>query len=241
MNHNVFLKIIIVLVVFILFGVSISFYMFTTNYKNVKNDNFLEITERKTKINKIASDEYGLKTNSNTYYGYKINNKKNASTLLPVKTINIKFLESYYDIEDDKNNIEFKNRSAEHRRFKIIKNKELLRNNRGFYYSILRPNRKGFVFYSLRDGEIIDEAYIVKIPSKQKMIRILKVAKVDETAILSKKNQCYSWHRFDDGTMLEIEYSTNDWVDLRVKKWKWKNDPVNLINNILKKDYDLIK
>ena len=195
--------------------------------------------------------KFNEKTVGDKYYGYRINNKKNAERLKPTKNIDVKNL-GYYELirglEEENKEIIPEYQDARNKIDFEIGENELLRNNNGFVYSILKPKgHTGYVFYTLKDGKVVDEAHIIKLPSKNKMIRILKkglkrqnLLNIDPTVLESESN--VSVHRFIDGTMLLIFYEEDaNWKNPRVSSWIWEKDPVNLVNNILKKDYDLIK
>lgn len=126
--------------------------------------------------------------------------------------------------------------------------KGVLRNNNGFIYSIHRlESKQGYVICTYSEGSVIDCYHILNIPSKiETLLKIHKgmkrtsLEKVDSKIKFVKDKQAATVHRFDDGTMLEIQYKKvkDDW---EVKDYILYEDGINLLNRILTKDYDIVK
>ncbi|MCI9618257.1 MAG: hypothetical protein HFG31_09770 [Eubacterium sp.] len=120
--------------------------------------------------------------------------------------------------------------------------KGVLRNNNGFIYSIHRlESKQGYVICTYSEGSVIDCYHILNIPSKiETLLKIHKgmkrtsLEKVDSKIKFVKDKQAATVHRFDDGTMLEIQYK-------KVKDYILYEDGINLLNRILTKDYDIVK
>lgn len=126
--------------------------------------------------------------------------------------------------------------------------KGVLRNNNGFIYSIHKlESKQGYVICTYSEGSVIDCYHILNIPSKiETLLKIHKgmkrtsLEKVDSKIKFVKDKQAATVHRFDDGTMLEIQYKKvkDDW---EVKDYILYEDGINLLNRILTKDYDIVK
>lgn len=126
--------------------------------------------------------------------------------------------------------------------------KGVLRNNNGFIYSIHKlASEQGYIICTYSEGSLIDCYHILNIPSKietllkiHKGMKRTRLEKVDSKIKFVKDKQATTVHRFGDGTMLEIQYKKvkDNW---EVKDYILYEDEINLLNRILKKDYDIVK
>ncbi|MCI9126908.1 MAG: hypothetical protein HFG28_06900 [Eubacterium sp.] len=126
--------------------------------------------------------------------------------------------------------------------------KGVLRNNNGFIYSIHKlASEQGYIICTYSEGSLIDCYHMLNIPSKMetllkihKGMKRTRLEKVDSKIKFVKDKQATTVHRFGDGTMLEIQYKKvkDNW---EVKDYILYEDGINLLNRILKKDYDIVK
>lgn len=234
----------------LIFSLSLFFY-FKVNFFNREYDISNKSSETMQKeytteydLNKKLDNQNNYIKN-NKYFGYQIDNSKNACNLKSTNNIDLKKLIEYDDWLAMYDNDEWKKSGS----FDISINKnELLRNNNGFVYSILKLKKQnGYIFTVYDKGFAVAEIHIIKIPSKyllvkklKKGVSVKKIAEIDKTILEAYSNT--SRHRFNDGTMVYIETNFNDNGEKDIiTDWFYKKDPIGLINNILKKDYDLIK
>lgn len=247
-------KYFVLLIVALVLIFSSLFYYYKVNYldrtiekeANKKNENISKESEKNDKELHLKSiDNQKKYIKNNKYYGYLINNKSSARKLKPEKGVDVNDLVDYDTWLNLYNNKEWKDSGS----FDITLGKnELLRNNNGFVYSIVKPaDNQGYVFYVYNKGFVVAEIHIIKIPSKELMEKnlekgkkIIDLAKIDKTILETNSN--FSRHRFYDGTMVYIE-SDFDKDDNRGKiiDWFYTEDSLHLIQKILKKDLKLIK
>lgn len=187
---------------------------------------------------KTEKNSYGYsfeEKNLRTYHGIDINNEISAE----------KLQEESLDNFQEKSYVEYFRGS-----FLPPMNigKGVLRNNNGFIYSIHKlASEQGYVICTYSEGRLIDCYHILNFPSKMetlfkihKGMKRTNLEKVDSKIKFVKDKQATTVHRFDDGTMLEIQYEKvkGNW---KVKDYILYEDGIDLLNRILKKDYDLIK
>lgn len=123
------------------------------------------------------------------------------------------------------------------------------RYNNGRYYSVHKCNYEnidGYLFITYSDGIVIDGWFVSKMPDKDKFEKLIKgkstfsdIQKLDDSSILINNGTYKSYHRFNDGTMIEILYKTEN-KNKVVIDYKWCNDPIRVWDNLLQIDKELI-
>lgn len=134
--------------------------------------------------------------------------------------------------------------------------KAYIRYNNGRYYAIYKTGskKKGYHYLIVTfNQEHEDFWYVTKIPSKKKFKKKVKkgthlktVKKIDRdtynTAFYNEYTPQYeSFHRFKDGTVAFVTYKKNKKHKWVVKQVRYERDKMNVVKNLLKKDYRLIK
>ncbi len=174
------------------------------------------------------------KKDSLIYYGHRVNNSKRELSKNITKTLFRRFcylnsgVFSYIESVDN--------------------DKGVLRNNKGFVYSIIKNSNDEYIFNAYNNGSVIDTYGVKKIPSKFKIFMMLRkglnsnvINDIDSTTCNDiKSTGQFSTHRFRDGTILVIEYVFKN-GNYNVKNWFYNKDKLQLYRRILKKDYNLIE
>lgn len=127
---------------------------------------------------------------------------------------------------------------------------DCLRDNKGFVYSVHRftnnDNQPGYCFISYDSVRVIDSWFVVKIPDKSKF-KVIKSNKttlsdiklLDPATILFDGDEPQSYHRFSDGTAIEIRYTKNG-DTYTVKDYGFVEDPITIVKYLLPVDMQLI-
>lgn len=127
---------------------------------------------------------------------------------------------------------------------------ECLRTNDKVSYSVHKVSFandiEGYAFISYNSEAVIDTWFVVKIPSKSEFenIKVNKttleqIKQLDPATIVYDSDEPVSYHRFSDGTMMEIYYKNNG-DKLVVKEYGISEDPANIVENLLPIDLELV-
>jgi len=128
---------------------------------------------------------------------------------------------------------------------------ECLRNNKNSVYSVHKytneSGQSGYCFISYDSEVVIDSWFVIIIPKKSDFLGIIKnkttleeIKQLDPATIIFEGDEPISYHRFIDGTIMEIEYTINK-GDMIVKDYGVNKDPSNIVKNLLSIDLDLVK
>lgn len=128
---------------------------------------------------------------------------------------------------------------------------ECLRVNGQKTYSIhkvlFENGKEGYCFISYDSTRVIDSWFVVKLPSKLEFLTTIKrnftsfeqVKQLDPATILFDTDEPTSYHRFYDGSTMEITYKNVNGI-LIVKDRYISKDPVDIVKTILPEDMSLI-
>lgn len=127
---------------------------------------------------------------------------------------------------------------------------DILRTNGESVYSIHKFTNKndeeGYCFISYESEMVVDSWFVIKVPSKSDFQKIKgdkttleQIKQLDPATIVFEGNEPSSYHRFSDGTMMEIRYKENDGYMI-VKDYGVSKDPANIVKNLLPKDLSLV-
>lgn len=127
---------------------------------------------------------------------------------------------------------------------------ECYRTNGEYVYSVhkvlFEDGTTNYCFISYSSDIVIDTWFVSEIPSKDNFDKIKKgkttfqqIKKLDKAAIIYDTDEPTSYHRFSDGTMMIIQYSEEDGINV-VEDYTLTSDPVDIVNRLLTIDFDLI-
>ena len=128
---------------------------------------------------------------------------------------------------------------------------ECLREKGNVIYSVHKfineNGMSGYCFISYDSIRVIDSWFVIKIPSKFEFegIKVNKttieeIKLLDPATIIFDSDEPSSYHRFSDGTMMEIRYKDLNGV-MVVKDYGISEDPSNIVKHLLPIDLSLVK
>jgi len=128
---------------------------------------------------------------------------------------------------------------------------ECLRVNGKSVYSVHKfsndNGEEGYCFISYESEVVIDSWFVIKIPSRSDFKKIKKkettleqIKQLDPATIVFDADEPISYHRFADGTMMEVRYQNNG-VTTIVKDYGISKDPANIVKSLLPIDLMLVK
>lgn len=127
---------------------------------------------------------------------------------------------------------------------------EHLRKCQDYEYSIHKvkfdDGSINYCFISYEGEAVIDTWFVSKIPNKELFLKIEKrktnfdqIKGIDKAAIIFDANEPISYHRFNDGTIMEIVYNKIG-DDFFVKEFGLSEDPVSIVKHLSMSDLKLI-
>lgn len=190
-------------------------------------------------------------TNTSSKYDDKINNQfliSNITNVIDIEKYN--YVNLPYKITQSMN-IARNLKSID----ELLETKCIFKKNGNRYYSVTKfkskANELGYCFmlyyHQSDDLILIDSWFVVKIPDKSKFKQIKSnkttfsdIKQLDPAAIIYDGDKPFSYHRFLEGTAIEIRY-TKDGDSYIVKDYVFEKDPVAIVRNLLPIDLELIK
>lgn len=182
------------------------------NYEYIKKDKYIMADEAITKIIEISDFEERLKLPYNLQGSFSLSLTKNDVE----KTIGIECLRDNEKCEYSTHKVRFDNGDI------------------------------CYCFISYQSERVVDTWFVSTIPNKKQFMSIKQdettfdeIRSLDPAAIIFYADEPVSYHRFKDGTMMEIVYNkVGD--KFIVKEYGIEDDPVNIVKNLITSDLELI-